>query len=386
MRPPTRTTRSTRGHAAAPQPVKPKSLAARPTSTPQPAQSNIPEALPESLALDSTAANVSEGVSEGAIDPEHAQGSKKQKGNRHRMTEEKLARLDAVFETTTHPSRLEKEALSAELEMSMKSITIWFQNRRQTAKKLRDSSSTHTAAVDPTSTHTTDILSFASAPPVLTSCHTKLQHSHISLNRSASSHALTGSGMLPLAPAPPPPRLLVPLPRRPLAMLAYNTIYPRYGLERARSYHNVVSNHPQRSFTAEPVRGLATHRTTSVLPHDLWKHIPSSPIEQHIPSSPDVSLASDDATPTRKRPGTLEWACALHAKRRRENPGAHWEEDEQAVEVHLGPRTPQRMRRGSVSYPTSVARVPNEYHALFSPDIVKGAVLLLGMKRAASFA
>ncbi|KAG6380893.1 hypothetical protein JVT61DRAFT_5285 [Boletus reticuloceps] len=54
---------------------------------------------------------------------------------RHRLSITELARLEDVFKQDTHPSRQQKKDLAAELGMDYKTVTIWFQNKRQTAKR-----------------------------------------------------------------------------------------------------------------------------------------------------------------------------------------------------------------------------------------------------------
>ena len=120
----------------------------------------------------------------------------------------------------------------------------------------------------------------------------------------------------------------------------------------------------------------------SIHPEDLWKHIPSSPALPVL-SSPDVS--SDISTPSRssrfsvQRPPTLEWACARSAKRRRTNPDPiHYEDGETDSECNSVDR-PDACRS---SFAVSEARVPLECYDKYPLDVVRGAVLLLGLRDA----
>ncbi|KAF8846047.1 homeobox-domain-containing protein [Paxillus ammoniavirescens] len=54
---------------------------------------------------------------------------------RHRMSTAQLIRLEEVFQEGTHPSRQRKKDVATELGMDYKTVTIWFQNKRQTAKR-----------------------------------------------------------------------------------------------------------------------------------------------------------------------------------------------------------------------------------------------------------
>ncbi|KAI0274806.1 hypothetical protein BC834DRAFT_14237 [Gloeopeniophorella convolvens] len=57
------------------------------------------------------------------------------KRTRKRFTEFQLTMLDQLYHSTSHPSRQEREALSQELDLDSKAVTIWFQNRRQNERK-----------------------------------------------------------------------------------------------------------------------------------------------------------------------------------------------------------------------------------------------------------
>ncbi|KAH8099355.1 hypothetical protein BXZ70DRAFT_295006 [Cristinia sonorae] len=64
----------------------------------------------------------------------------KSKKPRHRMTNRQLEHLEALYQKATHPSRQEKETLANKVEMDMRTVTVWFQNRRQLAKKADENS------------------------------------------------------------------------------------------------------------------------------------------------------------------------------------------------------------------------------------------------------
>lgn len=44
--------------------------------------------------------------------------------------------LEALFQRDTHPSREDRDALANTIGMESRSVTIWFQNKRQTARKI----------------------------------------------------------------------------------------------------------------------------------------------------------------------------------------------------------------------------------------------------------
>ncbi|ORY20187.1 Homeodomain-like protein, partial [Neocallimastix californiae] len=53
---------------------------------------------------------------------------------RSRATPEQLAILEATFEKNTSPNSKLREALAEKVNMSERSIQIWFQNRRAKVK------------------------------------------------------------------------------------------------------------------------------------------------------------------------------------------------------------------------------------------------------------
>ncbi|KAF8602781.1 hypothetical protein BDV93DRAFT_557254 [Ceratobasidium sp. AG-I] len=55
--------------------------------------------------------------------------------SRKRVTPHQLKHLERVFAGETHPSRGSREELARDLGMELKSVTIWFQNKRQSIKR-----------------------------------------------------------------------------------------------------------------------------------------------------------------------------------------------------------------------------------------------------------
>ncbi|TFK56439.1 homeobox-domain-containing protein [Heliocybe sulcata] len=64
---------------------------------------------------------------------------------RKRFTQEQLTRLEQLFHQCSHPTRQQREALADGTGMEIRSVTIWFQNKRQSERKvaLRNSTNTH---------------------------------------------------------------------------------------------------------------------------------------------------------------------------------------------------------------------------------------------------
>ncbi|KAL0952041.1 hypothetical protein HGRIS_008683 [Hohenbuehelia grisea] len=55
---------------------------------------------------------------------------------RRRFTNPQLAMLERLYRINSHPSRVEREALAKEGGMENRSVTIWFQNKRQTERRV----------------------------------------------------------------------------------------------------------------------------------------------------------------------------------------------------------------------------------------------------------
>jgi hypothetical protein len=121
----------------------------------------------------------------------------------------------------------------------------------------------------------------------------------------------------------------------------------------------------------------------SIHPEDLWKHIPSSPAQAALSSpdaSPDIDTPSRSSRLLAQRPRSLEWACARSAKRRRTNPDAVYHEEEE-TDGECNPIDDPGACCSSFS--VSGARVPLECYNKYPLDVVRGAVLLLGLRDAA---
>ena len=275
----------------------------------------------------------------------------------------------------------------------IKTVTIWFQNKRQTmarSRKLLQSEDANTSAT------AVDMLASVSAkmsplaPPAVppgadvkssapsTSATTanvqlgsdigKPRSDECSSTLDRAVPRLQRTKSLPLASS-----------RAPLGLSAVahdSNVFDESVRAQSSSATCVSSPSPD-------LRAPHLGHDWPVHPEDLWKHIPSSSALPFL-SSPDVS--PDINTPSRssrfstvQRPRTLEWACARSAKRRRTNPDAVY---------HEGGETDSECNSFDRSYPcrpsfsVSEARVPLECYDQYPLDMVRGAVLLLGLKDA----
>ncbi|KAF8846048.1 hypothetical protein BDN67DRAFT_986440 [Paxillus ammoniavirescens] len=174
---------------------------------------------------------------------------------RRRNTPAQLQALQKLFEITPHPTREQRQALANELEMQLKSVTNWFQNRRQTAR--RKSLSWHENRSTKTrSTYCTQKRPLKSA----------LNRPAISLDRIAALTERQSSSSQPN------------IPRLPLT--------------------------PRKSNVKEE---------STPSPSELWKYMLSSPTVPQ--SSPGLEEARMAILPSRAKTfRSLEWAC-LKARR-----------------------------------------------------------------------
>ncbi|KAG2156628.1 uncharacterized protein EDB93DRAFT_1201266 [Suillus bovinus] len=187
---------------------------------------------------------------------------------RRRNTPQQLKALHQLLELTPHPTREQRLALATEFGMELKSVTNWFQNKRQTEKRK-------------------SLVWNENNPPKIhapQSRHLKQRHS----NRSISSFSVSLDKIARLSERPSSPSLLLSADRAPPTPLT-----PRTTNVRAQS---------------------------SPSPSELWKHIPSSPaIPQSSPSAEEARLAG---LPSRSKTWrSLEWACLKARRERRVDDG-----------------------------------------------------------------
>lgn len=190
---------------------------------------------------------------------------------RRRNTPQQLKALQQLLELTVHPTREQRLALAVELGMELKSVTNWFQNRRQTEKRK----SLVWNENNPPKTHAPQLRRLKQRNPN---------------NRSISSFSVSLDKIAQLSERPSSPSLLLTANQAPLTPRTTNVCVP-----------------------------------SSPSPSELWKHIPSSPaIPQSSPGAEEARLAG---LPSRSKTWrSLEWAC-LKARRGRQVDGEEEEDD-----------------------------------------------------------
>ncbi|KAG2368891.1 hypothetical protein BDR07DRAFT_1457161 [Suillus spraguei] len=192
---------------------------------------------------------------------------------RRRNTPQQLKALRKLLELTPHPTREQRLALAAELDMELKSVTNWFQNRRQTEKRK------------------SLIWNENNPPKIHPPQSRRLKQRHP--NKSISSFSVSLDKIAQLSERHSSPSLLLSANQVPLTPFT-----PRTDNVRAQS---------------------------SPSPSELWKHIPSSPaIPQSSPGAEEARLS--DLPSRSKTWRSLEWACLKARRDRRVDDGE--EEDD----------------------------------------------------------
>ncbi|KAI0308138.1 hypothetical protein B0F90DRAFT_1665033 [Multifurca ochricompacta] len=237
-----------------------------------------------------------------AFSPNARAMSGKPTRSRRRMTTDKVEALDAFFRHNTHPSRKEKESICKNLDIDLKTVTIWFQNKRQTAarsrKQLESESAPTAAAMDmlASASATMASLSAMSSVPAMRfvgfdserSCVNCLSLDPLApqpLHASLRADYLSSSKLQPLTPL-----------RMPLSAVVQD---PNISVPPWFSVSTCLSS-------LSPELGMPRHNRP-IHPEDLWKHIPSSPTQSAL-SSPDVSTDID--TPD----GSMGFRFSDHAR------------------------------------------------------------------------
>lgn len=276
---------------------------------------------------------------------------------------------------------------------NVKSVLIWFQNRRQDRSKK-----TRTIAT-PALTRLARS-SFLETKTVNSSKHASL------LARNVAARASLAAKDKP--PSPTPSRV-GPL-HKGNTLATPQVAYQTPPLEGAYTH--------LRQLLSRPLGSISNTPQSEKRSPDLWKHLPPTPPSRSRRPSrqPSRSPTRDsslqpfrDASnlPRSNLSGkpTLEWACANSAARRKHGLAIYRDEDDSAGEstdledelgVSLWAPTRSRYRTGASApgidvdkKPSKERRVfrevtiPDEYHALFSPDLLLGASLLLTLKHSA---
>ncbi|KZT02425.1 uncharacterized protein LAESUDRAFT_762771 [Laetiporus sulphureus 93-53] len=296
----------------------------------------------------------------------------KKKKPRHRMTDLQLEQLEALFRESSHPSKEAKQKLADEAHMTLKTVTIWFQNRRQTTRRR----SARAAAHDPVPA---------------------LGDSTANENENEEN-------------------------RPPLAAIFQDLTNMAHQDTHLHDYQRLLSSIEPAcnadAFNSLPGPGFSAMAPLSrpaVPPHDLWKYLqssPSSPARACSPGTPsppskmqwkdgDVfgSFGRNAVGSPEKHKWSLDWACTRMEERRRVKDAFHSDiSEKQLEEDRIGSPLPGYRSVGHTAMEQvqavqvlqgSCARnlagnvqmnIPTQFFDVYPPDIVLGASLLLDFK------
>lgn len=201
------------------------------------------------------------------------------KRTRKRFTQAQIVKLEQLFHETSHPTREQRENLANECDLELRSVTVWFQNKRQTERK--------SALV---STSTTSGLPMSASQPSSSLTRPKIGSSSTSSNRYSHSRLRTQS----------------------------LTARPSLDDVASRSEYRAQPSTPPRKSLSSSSQGYA-----------LWENMPSSPIEPPS-NSPEATrvFVEFGRKGKLKRTRTLEWACAAARLSDRKSHHGHHKREE----------------------------------------------------------
>ncbi|KZT01166.1 homeobox-domain-containing protein [Laetiporus sulphureus 93-53] len=246
---------------------------------------------------------------------------------RKRFTHVQLMMLEHLYHQTSHPTREQRDAVAKQGNMETRSVTIWFQNKRQTERRGR-------AFI----TSTSRPLVSSSDSPFSTTCGKTIH----SVQNSAGTRVLTRSA----SDVGPSSRATYSQDIGTRTLEAQATSPAPEGKRTQRvarhlSLDDIASRserpHPPDATTATPTRSVpAIFRTPPrPRPPSLWENMLSSPVA----TSPDpkADRAMLEFVQQRvKRSRTLEWACAAARVGTLESKTKEVSESEDALTLDLG--------------------------------------------------
>ncbi|OJT02755.1 hypothetical protein TRAPUB_6749 [Trametes pubescens] len=348
----------------------------------------------------------------------HQPGSEKRA--RHKMTEPQLQRLEALYRANTHPDRQAKGDVAKETGMPLKTVLIWFQNRRQDRRRSKAAAASKAAA---------QRADRAQAPKARKPSAAKPKTSESPLRKKpritvTTTPTATATSM---TPAQNTARQLSPQATAPTVSSHADDLMDVDESSPSTAPTSVHEGNKQMPRIARsPSSSLDSSSSAGNGPNALWRFINVSP-----PPPPPLPVPAPTAThgagPARRPFGNLqgrqgltahrpdlEWACANSAFRRKHGQYVYRDEDDSEGEssehedlpahgaenathpqqdgpsLILRRRWQQREAAGAEPHrdlPSDLrVAIPRDYDLLFPPDMVLGASLLLTLKHSAGSA
>ncbi|KAJ8468386.1 hypothetical protein ONZ51_g9677 [Trametes cubensis] len=330
-----------------------------------------------------------------SMEPVHGHPSGAGKRARHKMTDFQLQKLEALYREDTHPSRTAKEAVAREVGMTIKSVLIWFQNRRQDRRRKSTNSPTKASPARARRTNgQNNRKASGSAPKHLNGTASKRKTVTLTVNHTPVTPVPAQSTMPSQTTTPIPPQVT-------------HTTDSSKGDDSMEEREDSLSTAPT---SVRPLPHVIRSPSSSLdsdssdaSPHALWRFIvPSPPPPPPLPpthTGPTDSLRSRrpfgnmQASHLAQRRPDLEWACANSAARRKHGYYVYRDEDDSEGESSEledrvptpADRSPPRKRRRL----QEINKEPQELSATrdhdlgFPSDLMLGASLLLTFKNSA---
>ncbi|KAF8971805.1 hypothetical protein BDZ97DRAFT_1753051 [Flammula alnicola] len=182
---------------------------------------------------------------------------------RKRFTNVQLTMLENLFHQNSHPSREDREAVAKAGGMEIKSVTIWFQNKRQTERKTAASNNPDA-----------NIMSPNVVPNITSTLHTFSLH-------NTAQHTTSRTSSPPFSISS--------------RSTSSSTTSSRPSLDRVASRSELRAAAPRTPSRRQNPSGA------------IWDNMPSSPLAPPI-SPPAREFIDFGKNPKTRR--TLEWACA----------------------------------------------------------------------------
>ncbi|KAF8515846.1 hypothetical protein BU17DRAFT_93265 [Hysterangium stoloniferum] len=260
----------------------------------------------------------------------NAFNSVEQRRTRKRITSSQLRHLEELYQESSHPTREQRDALARRIQMETKSVTIWFQNKRQTDRKVALHNATHSrssvsAANGSTSSPTPNITITAPTSPSTSQesnsrfipedptrkqsipCSHPVKRtlsyaSSISSSSTASSSRTRPS--LDRVASRSEIRFTDKSEKPKFSQTMNTTAIP---LSRSSSHSSLLP--PTHPAVVSPIPSTSNRPPASPPPsssRELWAHMLSSPVAPSSPPAADI-VAYARTRKTR----TLDWACAV---------------------------------------------------------------------------
>ncbi|KAJ7489433.1 homeodomain transcription factor [Mycena latifolia] len=248
---------------------------------------------------------------------------------RKRFTNAQLMMLEQLYHQNSHPSREQREMVARSANMEIKSVTIWFQNKRQTERR-------------------TTLASGRVPPPVI-------------INNTRSDYQ----------------RISPPIQSPSMASSASSASTTSTSASRRPSLDCVAS----RAELLPPTPRTPSRRHNPHAP--LWENMPSSPVgPQFSPPARDYVEFGQD-----QRTRTLEWACARRRLTSKADrlPRLSSDDEDTDVEPDEAVTPPSTWGDGDARWPQKKEGKRAERAAVFvagepDDDMMKAALALCGLR------